>query len=107
MRYVFINLEQNLNFNRFCEVLDFVKSFLSLAFLYSKFCITINLGTCAGKLINGNVENTQQILDPAVAKKGYILLCSSYPKSDAVIVTGVHDEIYEQYAEKKATIGLY
>ena len=53
--------------------------------------------TCAGKLISGEVDQSEGMgLSPDLQAEGYALLCVARPLSDIVVETGKEEEVYDR-----------
>ncbi|MBD2164151.1 2Fe-2S iron-sulfur cluster binding domain-containing protein [Calothrix membranacea FACHB-236] len=68
--------------------------------------------TCAVRVLSGEIYQPEAIgLSPELRRKGYALLCVSYPRSDIEVETQDEDEVYELqfgrfFARGKVRAGL-
>ncbi len=52
--------------------------------------------SCAVRIISGEIDQPEAMgLSPALRKRGYALLCVSYPRSNLKVETQDEDEVYE------------
>jgi ferredoxin len=52
-------------------------------------------GTCAGKLVSGEVKHVKEsFMNADQYNAGYVILCSAYPRADCVIETDKQDDMY-------------
>lgn len=68
--------------------------------------------TCAVRVLSGDIYQPEAMgLSPELQKRGYALLCVSYPRSDLEVETQDEDEVYEQqfgryFGRAKVSFGL-
>ena len=58
-------------------------------------CNAGKCSTCCARVLAGKVDNEAQLfLDKDQVKRGFALLCVSYPESDALILTHQEEALY-------------
>lgn len=68
--------------------------------------------TCAVRVLSGEIYQPEAMgLSPELRKRGYALLCVSYPRSDIEVETQDEDEVYElqfgrHFGKGKVSVGL-
>eukprot|EP00878_Enallax_costatus_P023896 GHUV01025455.1.p1 GENE.GHUV01025455.1~~GHUV01025455.1.p1 ORF type:complete len:134 (+),score=17.42 GHUV01025455.1:82-483(+) len=57
-------------------------------------CITGSCGVCAARVLAGNVERADFMLDDKQQECGFALLCTTFPRSDVTILTNQETELH-------------
>lgn len=57
-------------------------------------CGTGACGNCASRIVSGEVERTDFLLDDQQAAAGFVLLCTSHARSDLVVNTHQETEMH-------------
>jgi ferredoxin len=58
-------------------------------------CNAGKCSTCCARVVSGKVDNDAQLfLDRDQVRRGFALLCVSYPESDSVILTHQEEALY-------------
>jgi len=59
--------------------------------------------TCAGKIIEGEVEQSEGMgVSPELQKEGFVLLCVAYPRSNLKIQTEQEEIVYDRQFGRSA-----
>eukprot|EP00741_Cyanophora_paradoxa_P015294 tig00000194_g14763.t1 len=59
-------------------------------------CLAGVCTTCSARRISGEIDDTDAVLSPEVQEQGFVLLCSTYPRSACKFETVKEDEVYDQ-----------
>ncbi|WIA38156.1 hypothetical protein OEZ86_001513 [Tetradesmus obliquus] len=57
-------------------------------------CKTGSCGVCAARVLAGNVERADFLLDDLQQEHGFALLCSTFPRSDLTVITNQETELH-------------